>query len=388
MKRFFWLLIVIVVAVILGLLTAFAPGFVLLQIGHTSYATPLWLAVLALIVLFVAFYVVWRLLYLLVSMPRVWRHYRTTQVGARRQKLLLQSLNNLLVEDWQKAERNFKKLAELDFMRRQTLLLAARCADHQGRRDAQINYLHQANALEDKGSKSVSDLSSVEVLIKDERLDEAKPILEKIVKKSSRNQKALELLLDVNSRLEHFGDAMDTLDKLKKCLDDDAVVDVAVKLYVQRFTAAQQKDIDTLEKVWSSVTADLRDEAPVVAGYALGLVHFERSAEAEKVIRKTLSNHWHEDLFALYGTMAGKDAKAQLSRAKAWCENMDPTDANLLALGRLSMRVEDFESAKRYIERAIGVEPTRAAHTVLAEVLTHLGDEVGAKEQYKLAAEL
>jgi HemY protein len=388
MKRFFWLLIVMVVAVILGLLTAFAPGFVLLQIGHISYAAPLWLAVLALIVLFVAFYVVWRLLYLLVSMPRVWRHYRTTQVGARRQKLLLQSLNNLLVEDWQKAERNFKKLAELDFMRRQTLLLAARCADHQGRRDAQINYLHQANALEDKGSKSVSDLSSVEVLIKDERLDEAKPILEKIVKKSSRNQKALELLLDVNSRLEHFGDAMDTLDKLKKCLDDDAVVDVAVKLYVQRFTAAQQKDIDTLEKVWSSVTADLRDEAPVVAGYALGLVHFERSAEAEKVIRKTLSNHWHEDLFALYGTMAGKDAKAQLSRAKAWCENMDPTDANLLALGRLSMRVEDFESAKRYIERAIGVEPTRAAHTVLAEVLTHLGDEVGAKEQYKLAAEL
>ena len=78
----------------------------------------------------------------------------------------------------------------------------------------------------------------------------------------------------------------------------------------------------------------------------------------------------------------------RIAQAEKWLEHHPRDGALLLTLGRLCRQQQLWGKARSYLEAALAVAPSRAAHVELAQLLDQLEESALAIRHYREAAVL
>jgi HemY protein len=119
-----------------------------------------------------------------------------------------------------------------------------------------------------------------------------------------------------------------------------------------------------LRRHWQSVPADARHHPQLAHEAASRLIAVGASTDAQSVIEDALDEQWDSRLAALYGDCAEGDALGLCRYQHLWGK------------------------AESYLEASLSQQPTRAAHTELAQLFDHLQRSDAANRHYRAAAAL
>lgn len=105
---------------------------------------------------------------------------------------------------------------------------------------------------------------------------------------------------------------------------------------------------------------------------------------------RRLRNH-DDDQVALLNTSSALLDLGQINLAKKYCQKLLAIDSNNLEatfiFGLISRQLDNIEDAKLYLSKALSIAPNHPrANLVLADILTELGDTIGASERIGMHA--
>jgi HemY protein len=144
----------------------------------------------------------------------------------------------------------------------------------------------------------------------------------------------------------------------------------------------------SIQAYWREIAEDDRLEARLAIEASRALVTAGDCAGAAQLVEDVLDERWDSALIAAYAQCPGGDVLGRIAHCEKWL-NERPRDAQLLlALGRLCRERQLWGKAQSYLEASLAVEPTRAAHVELAQLLDHLEKSALAERHYRAAAVL
>lgn len=208
MKAWFWTLLVFVAAVLLALFLNDHNGNVLVIAPPWRVELSITLAVLLLILLFVVVHGVLRVTYWLAQGPGRFRAWRLERSEKRDYELLEAGWINVLEGRYPEAEKELARLmGRTKAPARKVLaaLASARAAHHQGeftRRDQALAMAREGAATEVRLLEVISTVSA-EMLLDQNRPDEALALLKPLQDASSRHLHTTRLLLRAHRQLRN-----------------------------------------------------------------------------------------------------------------------------------------------------------------------------------------
>ena len=221
----------------------------------------------------------------------------------------------------------------------------------------------------------------------DERDYEAARIaLDQLTRESGRHIAALRLSLRAQQGLGNWHAVLRLLRQLEK---HKAMTPDQAAVLRQRAHRENLRELGgdhlALERYLNTMDARDRRDIRLAHEAAAALFKAGNPRDAARLIEDALAEQWDSTLVGLYGEEGG-DVLGRISHAEQWL-NDHPRDACLLlALGRLCRSRELWGKAQSYLEAAIAISPTRAAHLELAKLLDHLGQGDAANRHYRAAS--
>lgn len=134
-----------------------------------------------------------------------------------------------------------------------------------------------------------------------------------------------------------------------------------------------------LRKYWNSCTKDFVPDNALISLYVDVLIDCDVPSEAAKVLENALQNDASDILVRQYSLLALRlsdtAAAQQLQSAEAWL-NARPNDAQLLlALGRISLRNQQWGKARKYLEASLREQAGTEVFAELARLLHSLKEQ-------------
>ncbi|NWG32142.1 MAG: heme biosynthesis protein HemY [Rhodocyclaceae bacterium] len=160
-----------------------------------------------------------------------------------------------------------------------------------------------------------------------------------------------------------------------------------LRLTAQRgLIASFAEDPARLMRHWQGMTAEERRDAQLARQTAHQLAAAGACAECAELVEEFLDAQWEPALLADYAACPGGDVLGRIAHGEKWLE-AHPQDADLLlALGRLCVRHELWGKAQSYLEAALAVAESCAAHIELARLFDRLERPDDANRHYRAAA--
>jgi len=388
------LLVTVVLALLAGAtiiwLLQQGSGYVLISLGNTSIEMSALVA--AIIYLVMTGLLLWLLLALrwLTSAGgiRLWWNSRRS---AKQRSKTAQGLLLYADQDWQKASLLLSQSADRSTMPVVNLLFAARAAADSNEPNKARQLLQRLKMTHPK-SRLLADKLLAELLINDEKLDEASVLLESLHRDNPSDRGILRLLVDTYFLLGDWGQAQKLLGDIKhyEAMSKQAIQLLELDIYsslLHEFVAdpefTEQEQQTQLAELWELLPKQLRKEPEIIAQYADALVRVNATDRLQTLLSKALNNHWHEDLIDRFGSVATSKPEKQLATAEKWLSS-HPDDANLLlALGRICRRLNLLGKAKDYLTSALAQESSPQHYLELAEVLTEMGEQEASAKIYR-----
>lgn len=389
MKGLLWVLALFGLAVAIALGARANEGYVLLVFPPYRAEVSLNLFILALLLLFVALYGLFRGLAQTFGMPQRVRQYR-----ARRQQekagLVFQDAVRLLFEG--RFGQALKKAAEAHAAGTApglSALIAARAAQRMRESTKQQGWMTRAK-LDDPRTEAATLMLEAEMMNEARRFDEALVALERLQNKQGRHIAALRLELRARQGAGDWDGVLKLARQLVKrdALPVPVIREIRTKAHLANI-ARRADDLPQLQAYWYDVPAEERS-ARVVLAAVQALTAQGASAEAQKLIESALSadadEAWQPALAAIYGRLIGGEQVARIARAEAWLRQ-HPKDAQLLiALGRMCFRQRLWGKAQSYLEASLAVAASQEAHLELARLHDQLERTEEANKHYRASA--
>jgi len=388
MRFALWSVILAVIAVAIALLAKDSSGYVV--IVSQPYRIELSLNLLIFLVLggYLAFYAAARFIATLISIPSRVRAYRLERQNAR----LRLSLNEALIAFFQgryaSAEKSAAAALTGDETKGVAAIIAARSAHELGRFSEREQFLDQAKGgAEELDQARLTTLA--DLLVSQERYDEALAVLNDLSARDARNLRLLRLKLQAEQALRHWDDVLVTLGSLSKLGGIGPAEASAIRRAAHLGNLAKKsQDAAALASYWKQVPAEMRVDPTVAATAARYYLALGSASEAQSIVEQALEREWNSSLVALYGEAGGADALPQIERAEKWLRTHARDPALLLALGKLCMRQELWGKAQSYIEASLALEPTHDGHMTLAALMERIGKPQEAVLHFRRSAEL
>jgi HemY protein len=388
MRFALWSVILAAIAVAIALLAKDSGGYVV--IVAQPYRIELSLNLLIFLVLggYLAFYALARFVTTLAAIPARVRAYRAERQDSR----LRQSLNEALIAFFQgryaSAEKSAAAALTGDETKGVAAIIAARSAHELGRFSEREQFLDQAKGgAEELDQARLTTLA--DLLVSQERYDEALQVLNDLSARDARNLRLLRLKLQAEQALAKWDEVLETLAALAKLGGLPPAEAAAIRRAAHLGNLAKQShDVSALTTYWKEVPAEMRLDAIVAATAARYFLALTAPEEAQLVIEQALEREWNSSLVALYGETGSANAMPQIERAENWLRAHARDPALLLALGKLCMRQELWGKAQSYIEASLALEPTHDGHMTLAAMMERIGKHQEAVLHFRRSAEL
>lgn len=390
MRTWFWTLAVFVAAVALALLLRDHSGNVLIVAQPWRIELSLTLAVLLLLVLFLAAYLLVRALAWVGGGPerfRTWRHLRAQK---RDYELLESGWLNVLEGRYGDAEKELGKLvARSHVPERRVLaaLAAARSAHQQGefsRRDQSLQQAREAASREVRLGQAVA-LVTAEMYLDENRPEDALLLLQPLQDASTHHLQATRLLLRAHRQLGQHDRVYD----LTRLLLRRGVIDRAEALpLIETSTAARlhAAGLEGYKAVWS----DLKPEERTLPDIALAAASLQAAAgmheEASRILEAAIAQQPEPRLLAAYSQCPPDMVARRLSKAEVWLKSNPDDPALLAALGNLCLIGQLWGQGEHYLLRSMQLRSDIRIHALLGNLYDRLGRAGDAMKHWRLAS--
>ncbi|MGH8548413.1 MAG: heme biosynthesis HemY N-terminal domain-containing protein [Methylococcales bacterium] len=362
------------------------PGHVLIGYGTWSLETSLYFAALMLLVSFILFYILLRLIGFVIRLPR---RIKSKGPATHGSDLSYQSLVAGLIDsaegNWEKAEQALIRHAANSGTPLIHYLTAARAAQFRGaiaKRDEYLQLAHQSTP----GAELIVGLTEAQLQLSDQQFDKALESLTALRSIAPTHATVLRLLHDTYRHLDDWSAIRRLLPDLNK---NRVLMEAEIKLletetYSELLKeAATSKDRESIGKLWNEVPAHIKTVPGMHAVYYAAMIDAGAGSEIEESLRKDLEKDWNETLLVLYGCIQSDNPNRQLTKAEAWVSR-HPDDALLMRmLGRLCLRVANPEKAEMYLRSSIELEPSVDGYLFLGDLLSEKGEKARALESFR-----
>ncbi len=337
MKRWLMGLCWVVLVLLLVLLIDHDPGYFLISYGHYTLETSIWMALAAVIVLWVATYSVYRLLWRLRHHSRRVGHWLLGRSERHRAKDLIQGVQDSCAGRWSQA--------------REALLRTLP--------DSPVPLLNISLAA--KASAQLGDVK------------QAQRLLQQAGKKMPAG-----VLLDVQCCIYRAQEDWQALLNVLPALRKQQILTPTALATLEHEVASHYLSVDcdtaaVLQSRWKKLSAVMQPDDRLWAQTINQLIAWGEQRSAETLLRRQLKRAWSAPLGFIYAELSAVEPKKLLAAAES-CLAKQPDDADLLVcLGRLSLRNHLWGRALDYFEKSLAVQPSVTACAELSRLLQAWG---------------
>jgi HemY protein len=388
MKLLFWLLALLAAAVAVALSARFNQGYVLLV--YAPYRIEIALSLLSLLLLtaFFAGYLLLRLFGQVLRLPSQVNAYRLRRARNKARSALQQAVVAYFEGNYVRAEKMASAALKLRELPALSAVIAARSAHEMRRYHASDNYLQVAQT-EAPDTRVLYLVTRAELLLDERQVTDAIEVLKTARATAPKNVNVLKLELKARTFNKDWDEVLAIVDLLRKsdAIDASQAEQLRTGAHSGRLRD-KAGDREALLEAWKSVPPAVRGETSVALIAARNFIDCDLHEQAREAIESSLEKRWNSDLAALYGECASADTVAQIERAERWLTE-NPNDASLLlSLGKLCTRQHLWGKARSYLDASLALEPSRAGHSSLAQLLEKmgLGDEALQYNRRRLEA--
>lgn len=381
MKWLLYLLAALLAAVTAGTFIARDAGRVIFIWGGWTVESSAVLFIAALLAGAFLLHLVLRLLRGLLRLPDLLRRWRGDRRALQAEELLARGLQEMLVGDWPRAERDMKRWAARGCNPMLGYLYAARAASAQGAERRRDHYLKLAA----DASRSEVDL----VMARAELLPDlpgARADVERIAAQDpgvAATPAARRAVLASALERQAWGDARRQLAALYKAREMDAEEADAVERRIAMAAIAAAENEGALIAAWTGIPKDLRRDADLVERYVRARLRVGTAADCEPLLSEALARAWSPALVRLYGEVQGENPGRRLRIAEGWLKRHGPDADLLLTLGRLALLAGDGERGRAWLEESLRHRPSAAACRELGRWFEQQGDTGMALKYYR-----
>jgi len=365
------------------------PGYVLIGVGHWAMETSLIVFLVASILIFTALYFVFRGLGWLIRFPGRMRNRGKSVKFNRSQDALISGLVDAAEGNWERAEGTLIKHASNSGAPLIHYLTAARAAHSRGALDKRDEYLKRATK-DAPGSEVAVGLTQAELHLSHKQFDQALGTLTKLHSMDSTHATVLRML---HTTYQSLGDWSAIKGLLPALHENKVFMEAEVKLLeVETYStllkeASGKADAGTIQDIWNEVPKHIQEVQGLPAIYFAAMIEAGAGAKIENSIVTSLDKKWDMTLLSLFGSVQSIDFRGQLEIAEKWLLEYGNDPVLLRVLGKIAIKCEFSDKAKKYLAKSISLEPTVEAYRVLGNYLAEEGDNERAMECFKLGLE-
>ncbi len=374
-----WVTVLIVLAVAVA--AAFGwqwvvedPGYVLVRLRGTSIETTLVFSVVALLLAWAIFSMLWRML----RWPaRAW--IRSQRKRAREN--LANGLAAFAEGRYLLAERQLAKAARQPAVRGPALLAMARAAHSRGDDAA------AAKALDEAGSdvEAAALAQRARFLNERSRHADALALLKPKAALGKLSPVAWQVLIEAALAQNDAQSALEALPALAKTQSLSATTMSALETRVLVAALASAPSQARLNSLWSSVSRQHRKQAEIIVAFARRAAHFGQTLAAMDEIESALRREWSDPLALAYSDLGPAELAVRTKHAEAWLSIAPNSTSLLTTLGRLCRDQKLWGKAIQYLDRAVGITDSPIAWETLGDCHAGAGEEALANRCYRNA---
>jgi HemY protein len=336
------------------------------------------------------FYWVFRLLGILIRLPKQLAKRNNTVKFNRSQEALIAGLFDAADGNWEKAENILIKHAANSGAPLLHYLTAARAAQSRGALDRRDEYLKKASEQSSETNMTVG-LTQAELHLSEQQFEQA---LETLGKLHSINPGHARVLKMMHQAYQHLGD-WEGLSKLIPALEQNKVVmEGEVKLLETKTFSSLLKqasataDEQAIQNCWEQIPQHIKTLPGVANIYFAAMLKIGAGLHVELTMTTQLSKHWDATLLTLYASLETPDASKHLLDAEKWLAVYPNDSALLRVLGKLALKDQQLEKSEQYLLKSLHIDASVDAYQYLGEVLLARGETEQACKNFKQALEL
>jgi len=382
MKSVYQLLILLTIAVGLGVLISYEPGYVLIAFDAWSIEMTAWAFLVILAVIYCLLRISYRLLASFFALPSNWRAWLGQRRRQQHQVFSQAGLINLLMGDWHKAQHYFDKTLQSNPTLINTLG-AAVAAHEEGHNEKAHQYLQQARVVNPEADVAIT-LTEAKLLLAEQKLGIAEQRLERLRDVAGDNPQLLSLLKTIYVESQNWAALQLLLPALKK---RQVINEFEYRALLEQTHQAMITRLDNYEALrayWKKVPSELKSESMVLQIYTCKLLAYSAAQQTvEKILRQALNARWNVGLIENYAKITGPTLDKALSHAEKWFQEDPLRPALALALASMCLVQKLWGKGQYYLEYCLDKEPNARAYYLLATVHEQLGNKAASERCWK-----
>ena len=394
MRAIFWLLTLAALAVGLALAARYNEGYVLLVLPPWRAEVSLNLFLLASLAGFMVIYLLARAVSHTLALPRAVAEFRRRR-QQEKAALALRDAWRLLQEGRYGHAMRCAEKAPPDSAGSALLALAGWRAAHALRdADRSAEWAGRVRNFDSAGLRAARLMTEAEFALEDRRFEDARDALQQLAASEGRHIAALRLGMRAEQGLGNWREVARLVRQLEKhkALTAEQAAPIRSRA-VREALRSLRDDPVGLMRYWRELDDADRAEASLALETARALMAAGDCREAQRVIEDALDERWDASLVLAYGECGrpgepAGDVLGRIAQAEKWLQRLPRDGALLLTLGRLCRQQQLWGKARSYLEAALAIAPSRAAHVELAQLLDQLEESALAIRHYRAAAVL
>lgn len=394
MRALFWLLTLAALAVGLALAARYNDGYVLLVLPPWRAEVSLNLFLLASTAGFFVIYLLARAVSHTLALPRAVAEFRRRR-QQEKAALALRDAWRLLQEGrYGQALRAAEKVRPEPATSGMLALAGWRAAHAMRDAERSAEWAARVREHDAAGLQAARLMTEAEFALEDRRFEDARDALQQLAAHQGRHIAALRLSVRAEQGLGNWREVAHLVRQLEKhkALTPEQAAPIRSRA-VREALRSLREDPSGLMRYWRELDDGDRAEASLALETARALAAAGDCREAQRVIEDALDENWDASLVLAYGEcgQAGEpagDVLGRIAHAEKWLQRMPRDGALLLTLGRLCRQQQLWGKARSYLEAALAIAPSRAAHVELAQLLDQLEESALAVRHYRAAAVL
>lgn len=380
--------LIFLLSVWLGIQLSHDPGYVLITLNHWTIETTLVVALLGLILLFLALHTLLVLIKKATSLPESWRKWRARKRAQSAQAKTRKGLIEFSEGYWASAKNNLIKALPDTDSPLLNYLTAARAAQEMGENQLRDDYLREAQqSVPD--AKIAVELTQAQLQLAHQQWEQALATLRHLQDLAPHHPYVLKLLMRLYQEVRDWPQLIVLLPDLKKykVISETNFNKLEHHAYFQSISdMVRFGQQDVLHQAINNLPKKLKNDPDILCLYCQFLLENNQKKEAESLLRHCLRKHFSERLIALYGKYYVNDQ--QLAFAESLLKKNPNSAALLLTLGRLSAANQLWGKAKNYLEQSLTIKPCTETYAELGKLYEQLGDQQLASQAYRQGLEL
>ena len=353
-----------------------APGFASFNYGDITIEIPLVRFAIGLLIIFVVFYFILRILGLLVSAPK---RIQQSTVRHKRQKAIgdtKEGLTKFILGNWEQSEKLLIRGAENADTVCVNYIWAAHAAHQSGDYKKRDDYLGMAKKCTPEAHSALNVVQS-ELLLDQGLPEQALATLNQQENEIRSNSKIAALFVKAYKQLNAWQKLAEIIPDLKKSkhLDKKFIYNIEKQTVQGLLNNSNSKtSSENIVDIGSKFKEVISADSDLKTAYVEALCKHGSHERAETLIAKSLDNSWNTKLVYLYGLLELDNYSHVLKNAERWAQH-HTNDANLyLTLGRLCKRAKLWGKAKSYFESSISRKPLAETYAELAALHEQLDE--------------